>query len=780
MWNPSTCKHCNQKGHTAADHCEHCNAIGHIASEHCQVCDAVYCNADIHCNVCEDVDHTSKDHCGLCRELGHTEDDHCVRCKQLGHDSPECLESDPVSIELCWTCRNYGHNRNACPYRFKDELRVNWAYKLKRRAMHEKDDYCKCCRVRGKPDDHRFADCPKMTHRVGCLEKTHDNPRCIEWMSRSRKEKYRNDASTQTNLADYSTDVGLETFHKGKEKSPIPDFHLPPNVFTVTSSSAQTTFAKVGVVDESEQVDELASRIFKEESPVNQKATALGKPVEEVQRVEAICDPNYGWGDFSRSVGHLVGLPDGFEYVYRNDPVEEDFAHTDIRRGDHTFASEPDIPEDAPFDGDDLKFAPTSSLDRRDCQRNAHTDMSQTPQSFSNRHGLAKNGPSSNADMLIDRSLMPDRRHRQRNPSPERKVHVKAEMTIDQQEAGSSTVAYIETSEDLSEDIKIPAVRVSSPDVQRGRSPIMTMTQIREEPVPSHMLKYWIPSIDGRRKPKTSSQIIGIKRLTEPKPSELLTEKRQKKDVKPPKLVNTAPPGKTIDQLDEGVWLDSELQIQWKDLSYMVLFEAPNHSTNLKQLHNLVTNWLRNNFPTYTSIHNRAGMYDLNAIMQASPHIESQKWGQSSNNPNPIDFFIRKDALASVEAIVKAFRIELATFKYQMCMLKNRPPGTKPRPGISFENLIGMALHKADARLLSQKEIENWIEANIPGYDHKGWVPWMEEELHASSFFIQMISGEGSDQWTFRKGCEEFFAKKEPKAVPSATKNSVVRKKVEK
>lgn len=511
---------------------------------------------------------------------------------------------------------------------------------------------------------------------------------------------------------------------------------------------------------------ELAGENLKGEIPADQKATRLEPPEEEVQHNEAMWDPSYGWGDYSRSVSHLVGPQDGVEDDFPNNPFQQEHAHTRIREGNQISASEQNIPGNAASDDDDLKIMPGSSRDSRDCQRNAHTDISQTPKSFSDLQDIPQDSSPADDDILIDPSSTLDHRDRQRSSALEQKVHVKAEATVVQQEVESSSVAYSMTPEDLSEDIKIPASSAASPGVQRSRSPIMTMTQIREEYVSPHLAHKadaYAPRQHGRRTPEISSQIIGNKRTRKPKSSEILVEKRQKTDTSPPKLclATTNMPRKAIDESNEGVWLNSELHIQWKDLCYMVIFEAPNHSTNLKQLHNLVTNWLRNTFPTYTSIHDRADMDYLAKIMRISPHVKAHERSKPSKLINPLDFSIRKDAIATVETMVKTFRIDLATFEYQMCMLKHRTPGTKPRPGISFENLIGMALRQAKTRFLSQEQLVNWIRTNIPGYNCDGWAQGMLEELFASSFFKRRNSGKGIDQWTFRKECEKFFENKD-------------------
>jgi hypothetical protein len=163
-------------------------------------------------------------------------------------------------------------------------------------------------------------------------------------------------------------------------------------------------------------------------------------------------------------------------------------------------------------------------------------------------------------------------------------------------------------------------------------------------------------------------------------------------------------------------------------------------------------------------------------IMKTSPHIESHNINPTSKQPNPIDFSVRKDAIRQVALLVKDFTRKLAQLKYQMCIIKYKLPNTKPRPRISFENLIGMALHNSGRDNLSEEELAQWIAANIPGYDCEGWQAGMVEELHASSFFFeQRISGEQSGQWSFREDCAEYLEKRDPKDVLAIGPNSSAR-----
>jgi hypothetical protein len=204
----------------------------------------------------------------------------------------------------------------------------------------------------------------------------------------------------------------------------------------------------------------------------------------------------------------------------------------------------------------------------------------------------------------------------------------------------------------------------------------------------------------------------------------------------------------------------------------MAILNAPNHSTNLKQLHNLVSNWLRNTFPIHTSIHNQADMPYLAMIMKTSPHIEPHNMNPTSKQKNPIYFSIRKNAIRQVALLAKDFTRKSAQLKYQMCIIKHKLPNTKLRPRISFENLIGMALHNSEHKYLTEDDLAHWIAANIPGYDCEGWQARMVEELHASSFFEQKTSSEHSRQWSFREDCADYFEKREPKVVFAVAPNT--------
>jgi hypothetical protein len=717
----TVCERCGETGHPAYKHCGTCTLTTHSLWDHCQVCDIVSCHATKHCYVCEDVGHTSEDHCALCKDYGHTLDDHCPKCKQLGHGFDACLESEPVSIELCWTCRSYGHNRHSCPYRHQSKLRSEWAYQLKRKVMHA-HDHCKCCREHGYPDLHEFRDCPKMTHRIGCLKKTHVSSECIEWMERSRKKGSYKDASTQDNLAEYSTEVDLRTFDTDEGEATVPTYQIPPNIFTVTSVSTQTAFVEISVVGELDQVDEITRATSIEQPPNNQTATALEEQDEVTRYNEAVWQFESDWHEYSGHGGPL-----------RNRPISQKY--------DREYSPEIIMP----------------TRDQQDTFERALIKGNETP---------------------AVQSLYPDREEPQRNLSPEENINIKVENTGSQQEIGNSSAEQAIMERNLPVKSEATVVGALSPDVQdrhHNRFPVRTMTEIRNEHVPSFIIQHAHES-----RVEVASSTLDGKRPRELTSITLPADKRQKttSDAKAPRPATTSDVTRErlLNNLNEGVWLDKELHIQWRDLCFMAILDAPHHSTNLRQLHNLVSNWVANTFPIHTSIHNQAYLPYLAMIMKTSPHIESHNINPTSKQKNPIDFSIRKDAIRQVALLVKDFTRKLAQLKYQMCILHYKLPNTKPRPRISFENLIGMALHNSGRNCLSEEELSHWIAANIPGYDCDGWQAGMVEELHASSFFFeQRISGEQSGQWSFQEDCADYFEKREPKDVLTIEPNSSAR-----
>lgn len=193
----------------------------------------------------------------------------------------------------------------------------------------------------------------------------------------------------------------------------------------------------------------------------------------------------------------------------------------------------------------------------------------------------------------------------------------------------------------------------------------------------------------------------------------------------------------------------------------MVMLGAPNHSSNFKQLHILARNWLRNTFSSFDfDIDDKDMVRSLEDVVKNSPNFESRRLNPRNERIIPIEVWIREDAISRVEMAVSCFRTKLARQEYHNKMAIFQLPKSKTRPEISFENLIGMALHAADRRYSNEIKIVLWITRSVPGYRGEGsWIPRLREELHASSFFDKRISDAGDEEWTFRKGCSRYFGK---------------------
>jgi hypothetical protein len=253
------------------------------------------------------------------------------------------------------------------------------------------------------------------------------------------------------------------------------------------------------------------------------------------------------------------------------------------------------------------------------------------------------------------------------------------------------------------------------------------------------------------------------------KPTSTVLETSAPKTASRTTAVNV-PKGTSNRNSNDRVWLDHELYIRWEDLCYVVILAAPNHSTNLKQLYNLVSNWLRNCFPKHEAIHNKADIAYLETVMRACPYIQTHKPDSTTEENCPIQFSIRKTGMLKMKILVRIFTHEFAKYKYQKCWLKYQftDPGVTFRPRTSFEHLIGIALHQAKTEFLTADAIMQWISKNVAGYNCEGpdcerWVSGYWDELRDSSFFE--LQGEDSNEWGFREGCGEFFDKRHPKVI---------------
>jgi hypothetical protein len=889
-------------------------------------------------------------------------------------------------------------------------------------------DYCKCCREQGAPDRHKFAACPRMTHRVGCLKKNHINSECIQWMDRSRKKGSYKDASTQADLAEYSTEVDPRGFDKSEERTSVPTYHLPPNIFTVVSTSTQTAFVRLpldgemttlyeidpmlldeqsGELDPFAEIDpvllgeqssikqeiaEIDPELLDEQSPIKQETTTLEEPEAEIHNDDTVWNFEGDWRDYSRIVGPLRNASRTLGDEYWDDRVSQErpqvyspdmIMPTQDQRETFEQAAMTPVIRKPSIDREERGCGPSpeqsiNPVAEHPLTRSEWWNLQIARELIRLHKEKERNSSEESDDLVIVDDYPPDPPDDQEEPSgrspirsiseirneraprffvvhhaPEVNVAVASSSAGGEKRLRQPTSAVqADKRQKTTSDPSIPCSATTSDTTQnegvtpsptggkRPREPPATVTAEKRQKTTSEPQTPCLPGnddstratatrnlnaeitpstvgekrprrlvvmvlIDNRQKttsdPKTSHPAttsstsqggankdltegvhapesnaevasddidemqsinsattvaadkrqrttlapgtprlattsntlqqksnksliegasasesnaevapnnIGEKSSREPQPtvpaekrqeptsgqetsrlaitdnitkqktnnelnqiSTVPADKRQKTTSdpiipRPATSINTSQRAITI-ILNEGVWLDHELHIQWQDLCYMVIFDAPNHSTNLKQLYNLISNWLRSYFPTHTSIHNRSDIAYLEKIMHASSYIETRELNPASVEQNPIQFSIHELAIPKVKKLVKMFSIKLATFKYQMCWKKYQFPGDKIkfRSRISFEHLVGMALHQAVAGRLTIDAIVEWIATNVDGYnckelDRKVWIFGLKDEIRASSFFEF-----GSGGLRFREGCGEFFDKRDLKII---------------
>lgn len=209
------------------------------------------------------------------------------------------------------------------------------------------------------------------------------------------------------------------------------------------------------------------------------------------------------------------------------------------------------------------------------------------------------------------------------------------------------------------------------------------------------------------------------------------------------------------------------------------MLEAPNHSSNFKQLCNPVRSWLHKTFPSIEfNINDKDLLANLKAVVENSPKFEIHEQPKKRKKKHSIEVCIREGAIKRVKILVSCFRAKLARPGYNHNMSSYLLPKSSLRPEISFENLIGMALHALFNKYFKRTEIVTWIKRkNIPGYqndnkhdviiykDGEVWEQRLREELRDSSFFemrarkkrgkrsggsgrfVRSISGSGRVSW---------------------------------
>lgn len=750
--------------------------------------------------MCGELGHSSKDHCEKCKELGHKGDDHCLHCKELGHNFHEC--SKQAQGRFCWICREQGHHNETCLSRKQYELREKWAFKRLERPRYNKT-YCECCLEIREPgysfhQKHKLANCPKLTHKIACLKKDHDNVECLEWIQRL----YRN-AATQVNLAELSTDVDLRYVTKGKEKECAPS-PIPLSVFSAVSSSAQTDFHEVRVGLESHHRERLEPLTLNQRLPVEEKAKTLEVRDDGTQYCETKC------GDDSTLSTRNEGTPErNFPRTLDDDQQTRSKDHELTRLGKEVqyqsdvqkavqqtmleTTNQFDV-EGRSLNSDDSHYShpPTSPS----CGNDVHAHMDDlTDNSSSDDEGSEDDLPEE-ADMHVFQTPCPDPQISDSMEIAQADTQQNDSSSSSQEVRRETSIEYFDEPFGL-ESCPVSSDRSCSPSVTRILSLALDIQMDSHDafvtPAPTETAicntaefsstsssndAMYTPCPDGRDliAHERRSGLMGGNpvRKRKHKPRKAHASKKQKSDSNPeiPNAVTTdgTMQDHAIIEKSQGVSLAEGLDISWRDLCYTVMLEAPNHSSNFKQLCNLIPNWLRNTFPSIDfDINQQDMMENLQAVVANSPNFELCEPGQRKN---PVEISIREDAIKKVKIVVSCFKAKLARPEYHHKMAIYLLPKSKLRPELSFEKLIGMALHALKNKHVEEMETVTWISAAFAGYqtvrtdlshgspkyfDKGDWVLRSRKELRASSFFKKRISESGDEEWRFRKGCAEYF-----------------------
>ncbi|KAH0346181.1 hypothetical protein KCU83_g7479, partial [Aureobasidium melanogenum] len=407
---------------------------------------------------------------------------------------------------------------------------------------------------------------------------------------------------------------------------------------------------------------------------------------------------------------------------------------------------------------------------------------------------------SEETDMLIDQVSSPDSQSSIITAFEQADIQQEVESPSDTQEIGEGN---------LFEEFEVPTVRSSSPvssdrecilavmrtsshdldtqmvsqDVLATTVPIRTITcsTVKCPNLPSSNDSKCSSCRDGRSsgKQKRQSCLLGRSsvRKRKPKPSKALANKKRKPDshseTPHPAMTGAALQNHASIGNSQAVSLPGGHPISWMELCYTVMLEAPNHSSNFKQLCNLVRNWLYNTFSSIEfDINDENMMQSLQAVVKNSPNFEILEQTGKRKKKTLIEISLREYAIKKVKIVVSCFRAKLARPEYHHNMSTYLLPKSRVRPETSFENLIGMALHALPKKHVEEIEIATWISETVVGYQtsfsgrnglgykYQGdWKQQLREELHASSFFKMRVSEVGDEEWKFRKGCAEYFRK---------------------
>ncbi|KAG9604678.1 hypothetical protein KCU77_g273, partial [Aureobasidium melanogenum] len=601
------------------------------------------------------------------------------------------------------------------------------------------------------------------------------------------------------NLAEFSTDVDVG------EKTTVPSNLLPHSVFTAISSSTQTAFPEVHVGRKSYR------SVGSDGRTLNEKRLPVGRKVKTMKGCEEVKDGQDSMPSTCNEASDHPA-PGALLEIFENNQQEESENTEQTRLKAKTYCQQEiqRVVEQAMLEENEEPDIETTSLNTKDSYERHTPSSPGTPASpvtplspvsaefekiiFKNLNetlSILEEYPeehlSERADMLVS--------------SPQTSTSMKFEQADIQQETEGSSNSQEIGQENLFEYFDVSAIRscspvcsdrAHSPSVTRATSTAIDIPMVSQDvptsPAPAEFLTCstvrcpnppssnhfkCISCRDGRTsiEHKQKNDLLGRAsvRKRKHKPRKSLANKKQKPDsnseCRNPAMTDATLQNNASIGNSQAVSLPGGHPISWQELCYTVILEAPNHSSNFKQLCNLVRNWLHNTFPSIEfNINDKDMLANLQAVVKNSPNFQIEEQPKKRKKKNPFEVCIRKNAIKKVKIVVSCFRAKLARPEYYHNM-------SRLCPEVSFENLIGMALHALPNKHVAEIEIITWIKQTIPGYqtnheanvpvykDKETWVQRLMGELRDSSFFKTRVLEEGNEEWRFRKGCAEYFGK---------------------
>ncbi|KAG9516496.1 hypothetical protein KCV07_g6802, partial [Aureobasidium melanogenum] len=628
------------------------------------------------------------------------------------------------------------------------------------------------------------------------------SPISDEWIAR-----FSRNAATQVNLAEFSTDVDVG------EKNTVQSNPLPHSVFTAISSSTQTAFPEVHVGRKSyRSVGSDGCVLNEKRLPVGGKVKTM-KDSEEVKGGQDSMPSTCNEASDYPAPGAFLEIFDNNQQGGSKNPEQDRLeakarCQQEIQR----------VVEQTTLEANEEPGIETTSLDTEDsCERNTPSSPStptspvtpSTPVSAEFEKTVSKN--LNETLSILEEN--PEEHLSERADEPVSSSQPSTSMGFEQadiqQETEGSSNSQETGQENLFEYFDVSVIRSSSPVCSdRAHSPSVTRAtstaidipmvpqDVPTSPAPAGSLtcstvrcpnqpssndfkciscRAGRSSIEHKQKNNLLGRASVRKRKHKPRKS--LANKKQKPDSNS-ECRNSAMTDATLQNdasigNSQAVSLPGGNPISWQELCYTVMLEAPNHSSNFKQLCNLVRNWLHNTFPTIEfDINDEIMLQNLQAVLKNSANFDIHEQPIKRKKKNPIEVSIRENAIKKVKIVVSCFRAKLARPEYYHNMATHLLPKSRARPEVSFENLIGMALHALPNKYVEEIEIITWIAEMVVGYQtsfsgrnglgykYQGdWKQQLREELHASSFFKMRVSEAGDEEWKFRKGCAEYFRK---------------------